>query len=72
VAGKTGTAEQSQGEDHSWFVGYAPYDDPQIVVAVIIEAGGTGASAAAPAVCQAMAANLDFAPELCGTGAVAN
>jgi penicillin-binding protein 2 len=72
VAGKTGTAEQPQGEDHSWFVGYAPYDDPQIVVAVIIEAGGTGASAAAPAVCETMAANLPFDPELCGTGAVAN
>ena len=51
VAGKTGTAETGDGgQDHSWFVGYAPYDDPKIVVAIVIERGGTGANAAAPAV----------------------
>ncbi len=67
VAGKTGTAEPGDGgEDHSWFVGYAPYDNPEIVVAVVIERGGTGANAAAPAVCATMAANLDFDAGLCG------
>jgi penicillin-binding protein 2 len=75
VAGKTGTAEQVEGrEDHSWFVGYAPYDDPKIVVAVVIEAAGTGSSAAAPTVCKTIAAYSDtsFDPGLCGDGAVAN
>lgn len=69
VAGKTGTAEQKTGEDtrdHSWFVGYAPFDDPDIVVAVVIERGGTGANAAAPAVCSTVAAFEDFSPDLCG------
>lgn len=73
VAGKTGTAESGDGgEDNSWFVGYAPYDDPSIVVAVVIERGGTGANAAAPVVCEAMAAHLRVDPESCGSGAVAN
>jgi penicillin-binding protein 2 len=75
VAGKTGTAEQVEGrEDHSWFIGYAPYDDPKIVVAVIIEAAGTGSSAAAPAVCTTIAAysETSFDPALCGDGAEAN
>jgi penicillin-binding protein 2 len=67
VAGKTGTAEPGDGgEDHSWFVGYAPYDDPSIVVAVVIERGGTGANAAAPVVCRTMGANLGFDGGLCG------
>jgi penicillin-binding protein 2 len=67
VAGKTGTAEPGDGgEDHSWFVGYAPYDDPEIVVAVVIERGGTGANAAAPAVCSTMGAYLKFDANLCG------
>jgi penicillin-binding protein 2 len=75
VAGKTGTAEQVEGkEDHSWFVGYAPYDDPKIVVAVVIEAAGTGSSAAAPTVCRTIAANPEtsFDPALCGEDAEAN
>ena len=67
VAGKTGTAEPGDGtEDHSWFVGYAPYDNPKIVVSVVIEHGGTGANAAAPAVCSTMAAYLKFDRGLCG------
>lgn len=37
VAGKTGTAENSQGTDHSWFIGFAPADNPQIAVAVLLE-----------------------------------
>ena len=50
VAGKTGTAENSSGQDHSWFIGFAPANDPQIAVAVIVENGGFGAKAAAPVV----------------------
>ena len=68
VAGKTGTAEKFGEPDHSWFVGYAPADNPQIVVAVIIENGGTGGSAAAPAVCSTIAAALKVDPDSCGSG----
>lgn len=48
TAGKTGTAENPHGQDHGWFVCYGPYDDPRIVIAVIVEQGGFGAGAAAP------------------------
>ena len=48
IAGKTGTAENSQGRDHGWFVGYAPFDNPQISVAVVVEQGGFGAVSAVP------------------------
>ena len=37
VAGKTGTAENATGKDHSWFVGYAPAEDPKVSIAVVIE-----------------------------------
>lgn len=39
LAGKTGTAQNPQGEPHSWFVGFAPVEDPQIVVAAMVEHG---------------------------------
>jgi penicillin-binding protein 2 len=48
VSGKTGTAENPHGEDHSIFVGYAPADDPEILVCVIVENAGHGGSIAAP------------------------
>lgn len=49
VAGKTGTAENENEKDHAWFVGYAPADDPQIAIAVILENDGrSGGDAAAP------------------------
>ncbi len=49
LAGKTGTAENASGSSHSWFVGFAPYEDPKLVVAVILEEeGATGGKAAAP------------------------
>jgi penicillin-binding protein 2 len=47
VAGKTGTA-QNPGEDHSWFIGFAPLDQPQIAIAVIVENAGAGSMVAAP------------------------
>jgi penicillin-binding protein 2 len=72
VAGKTGTAQNTSGIDHSWFVGYAPYYAPKILVAVIVERGGRGASAAAPVVCRTMSAYFRFGPNRCGTGAEAN
>ncbi len=49
VAGKTGTAENEKDKDHSWFVGYAPFEDPQIAVAIILENDGrSGGDSAAP------------------------
>ncbi|MGM0576988.1 MAG: penicillin-binding protein 2 [Myxococcota bacterium] len=61
MAGKTGTAEAAQvrpgaspelahwlEEDHSWFAAYAPAEDPQVVVVVFVEHGGSGSKMAAP------------------------
>jgi penicillin-binding protein 2 len=46
VAGKTGTSQNPHGRDHGWFVGFAPKDDPRIVVAVLVEFGEHGYVAA--------------------------
>ena len=48
LAGKTGTAQTSAGwgQDHAWFVGFAPADDPKIVVSVMLEFGLSGSRAA--------------------------
>jgi len=57
VAGKTGTAQvvasasygsREDFEDHAWFVGFAPFDDPEIAVGIFVENGGHGGSAAGP------------------------
>ncbi|NLK21668.1 MAG: penicillin-binding protein 2 [Epulopiscium sp.] len=48
VAGKTGTAQNASGEDHAWFIGFAPSQKPEAVVVVIIENGGSGGSSAGP------------------------
>ena len=48
VAGKTGTAENPSGSPHGWFVGFAPAEDPQVAVAVIIENAAQGGVDAAP------------------------
>ncbi|WP_242824478.1 penicillin-binding transpeptidase domain-containing protein [Clostridium sp. MD294] len=45
VAGKTGTAENATGSDHSWFIGFAPANDPKIAVTVMIENANQGGSA---------------------------
>jgi penicillin-binding protein 2 len=50
VAGKTGSAETGRGTTHSWFACYAPADNPEIAVAVLVEEGGDGSVAAAPVV----------------------
>jgi len=47
-AGKTGTVQNPHGEDHSLFIAYAPVDDPQIAISVIVENGGFGYTWAAP------------------------
>lgn len=48
VAGKTGTAQNPHGRDHGWFTSFAPLDNPQIVVTVLVENGGYGSVSAAP------------------------
>lgn len=48
IAGKSGTAQNPQGKDHAWFVSYAPADNPEIVIAVIVEHGGWGSANAVP------------------------
>ncbi|MDR0220663.1 MAG: penicillin-binding protein 2 [Lachnospiraceae bacterium] len=50
AAGKTGSAEYGnvKGESHAWFTGFAPADDPQLCVTVIIEGAGSGGDYAVP------------------------
>ncbi len=53
AAGKTGSAEFNEdGSSHSWFVGYANTENPEIALAVIVENGGTGSEAAVPIAAQ--------------------
>lgn len=47
-AGKTGTAQNPHGETHAWFIGFAPFDDPQIAYCIFLENGGGGGANAAP------------------------
>jgi penicillin-binding protein 2 len=80
VAGKTGTAQVvrlpenfKKGDmnrmplkfrDHAWFVAYAPFEDPKIAMAVLVEHGGFGASAAAPIAKKVIAKYLNLEPSL--------
>lgn len=48
VAGKTGTAQNPHGQDHAWFIGFAPYEDPKIAICVLVENSGFGGTHAAP------------------------
>lgn len=49
VAGKTGSAEFETGkETHAWFTGFAPAEDPKLVVTVLVEEAGSGGHVAAP------------------------
>lgn len=51
VAAKTGTAQfGDQDKLHSWMVAFAPYDNPQIAIAVIVEGGGEGYAVAGPVI----------------------
>jgi penicillin-binding protein 2 len=47
-AGKTGTSQNPHGQDHAWYIGFAPYDNPKIAIAVMVENVGYGGSHAAP------------------------
>jgi len=48
MAGKTGSAQNPHGETHAWFMGFAPYEMPEVAIAVIVENGGGGGAVAAP------------------------
>jgi peptidoglycan glycosyltransferase len=49
TAGKSGTAELGgTGEPHSWFIGFAPAENPTVAIAVIVEQAGRGGEVAAP------------------------
>ena len=48
VCGKTGTAQNPKGEDHSTFISFAPRKEPKIAIAVYVEHGGFGAAMAVP------------------------
>ena len=48
ICGKTGTAENPHGDDHSVFIAFAPKDNPKIAIAVFVENAGFGAMTAAP------------------------
>jgi peptidoglycan glycosyltransferase len=64
VAGKTGTAESDDpSRNQAWFIGFAPADDPQVAVAVVIEdTASTGGEAAAPVAAAVMEAALEASP----------
>lgn len=64
AAGKTGTADHNNSDGtaatpHSWFIGFAPANNPKIAVAVIVENGGWGASSAAPVAGAVMSAYIN-------------
>jgi len=56
TAGKTGTAQNPSGASHGWFAGFAPIDNPEIVVVVLVEHGTGGSLAAAPVARKVMEA----------------
>jgi peptidoglycan glycosyltransferase len=58
VAGKTGTAESGNGPPHSWWITFAPADDPEIAVCAMVENGGRGDQAALPLADRVMEAYL--------------
>jgi penicillin-binding protein 2 len=61
VGGKTGTAQNSHGEDHAWFTAIAPMENPEIVVAVVVENAGQGGVVAAPMARRVLEAYFDNA-----------
>jgi cell division protein FtsI/penicillin-binding protein 2 len=48
TCGKTGTAQNPHGKPHAWYMGFAPYENPSIVVVALVENAGLGSENAAP------------------------
>jgi penicillin-binding protein 2 len=65
VAGKTGTAQNSHGKDHGWFIGFAPADKPELVIGAIMEFAEHGSSVA-PYVIRTLRRQL-LGPDTVGT-----
>ncbi|MBQ9634852.1 MAG: penicillin-binding protein 2, partial [Acidaminococcaceae bacterium] len=59
VAGKTGTAENPHGQDHGWFIAYAPAERPDLAIACVVEQGSYGATAAGPIVYEVLETYLN-------------
>lgn len=59
ICGKTGTAQNPHGKDHAWFVGFAPYENPKIAIAVLVENIGFGGTHAAPIAKEVIQAYLN-------------
>ena len=60
VCGKTGTAQNPGGEDHAWFVCFAPRERPKLAVAVIVENAGFGSTAALPVAVAVLQRNAEL------------
>jgi len=60
VCGKTGTAQNPHGEDHAWFIGFAPREQPEIAFSILVEKGGSGGAIAAPIARGLLKTYFDF------------
>ena len=58
IGGKSGTAQVNRADDDAWFIAFAPYAEPEIAVAAIVEAGGPGGAIAGPVVRRVIEAYL--------------
>ena len=63
ISGKTGTSQNPQGEDHAWFIAFAPSNDPKIAIAVMVENVGFGGTHAAPIAKKVIEAYLNSLEE---------
>jgi penicillin-binding protein 2 len=48
TAGKTGSSQNPHGDEHAWFIGFAPFNKPEIAVSIVVENAGRGSEVAAP------------------------
>jgi penicillin-binding protein 2 len=62
VAGKTGTAESGQALPHAWFAGFAPAQNPEIAIAVVVQNSGEGSVFAAPLFRKVVEAYFQVSP----------
>jgi penicillin-binding protein 2 len=74
AAGKTGTAQvvglgKRGGRDHAWFVAFAPLESPQLAMAILVEHGGHGGSAAAPIARKIFESYFHLSPKKTGSNA---
>ncbi len=60
ISGKTGTAENSSDKPHSWFVSFAPYRSPELVIVAVVENGGYGGYTAAKVIRSLMLSAKEY------------